>query len=172
MAASSRCAAWAAQASGSCACPAWPTASSTSTRFWAATARCGTPTEFAAMVNTLHAAGIGVILDWVPAHFPADDFALRRFDGTALYEHPDPKRGLHPDWGTLIFDYGRPEVRNFLVANALFWLDRYHVDGLRVDAVASMLYLDYSRKKGEWTPNQFGGNENLEAIAFLREVNE
>ncbi|HEU5324923.1 MAG TPA: 1,4-alpha-glucan branching protein GlgB, partial [Candidatus Limnocylindria bacterium] len=142
------------------------------TGYYAPTARFGNPDDFAALVETLHNAGIGVIVDWVPAHFPNDDFALRRFDGTPLYEHADPRRGEHPDWGTLIFDFGRPEVRNFLVANALFWCDRYHIDGLRVDAVASMLYLDYSRKAGEWTPNVHGGRENLDAIVFLREMNE
>jgi 1,4-alpha-glucan branching enzyme len=142
------------------------------TGYYAPTARFGSPDDFKAFVDELHRGGIGVIVDWVPAHFPRDDFGLRRFDGSALYEHEDPRLGEHPDWGTLIFNYGRPEVRNFLVANALFWLDAYHVDGLRVDAVASMLYLDYSRKAGEWLPNQYGGRENLDAIAFLREVNE
>ena len=140
--------------------------------YFAPTRRYGSPDDFKFFVDTLHRAGIGVILDWVPAHFPKDDFALRRFDGTALYEHEDPRLGEHPDWGTLIFNYSRTEVRNFLIANALFWLREYHCDGLRVDAVASMLYLDYSRKPGEWLRNRFGGRENLDAIEFLRAMNE
>ncbi len=141
------------------------------TSYYAPTSRFGSPDDFRYLVDALHQAGIGVLLDWVPAHFPRDAWALARFDGTPLYEHADPRRGTHPDWGTLIFDYGRPEVRNFLVANAVYWLEDFHVDGLRVDAVASMLYLDYSRKDGEWTPNRYGGRENLEAISFLQEVN-
>jgi 1,4-alpha-glucan branching enzyme len=141
------------------------------TSYYAPSSRFGSPDEFRYLVDRLHQAGIGVLLDWVPAHFPRDSWALARFDGTPLYEHPDPRRGEHPDWGTLIFDYGRPEVRNFLVANAVYWLDEFHADGLRVDAVASMLYLDYSRKPGEWAPNALGGRENLDAVAFLREVN-
>ncbi|WP_223586467.1 1,4-alpha-glucan branching protein GlgB [Microbacterium sp. OVT16B] len=139
--------------------------------YYAATSRFGSPDDLRYLIDRLHQAGIGVIMDWVPGHFPKDAFALAKFDGQALYEHPDPRRGEHQDWGTLIFDYGRPEVRGFLVANALFWLSEFHVDGLRVDAVASMLYLDYSRKDGEWEPNVHGGRENLEAIRFLQEVN-
>ncbi len=142
------------------------------TAYYAPTARHGSPDDFRALVDALHAAGIGVIVDWVPAHFPKDAFALARFDGTALYEHADPRQGEHPDWGTLVFNFGRHEVRNFLVANALYWIEEFHLDGLRVDAVASMIYLDYSREADEWVPNQFGGRENLEALDFLRRVNE
>jgi 1,4-alpha-glucan branching enzyme len=139
--------------------------------YYAPSARFGNPDEFRYLVDTLHQAGIGVLVDWVPAHFPKDAWALGRFDGTPLYEHGDPRRGEQPDWGTFVFDFGRREVRNFLVANALYWLEEFHVDGLRVDAVASMLYLDYSRNEGEWVPNVHGGRENLEAVSFLQEMN-
>ncbi|MGW1990486.1 1,4-alpha-glucan branching protein GlgB [Embleya sp. NPDC001921] len=139
--------------------------------YYAPTSRFGSPDEFRHLVDALHRAGIGVLVDWVPAHFPKDAWALARFDGTPLYEHPDPRRGEHPDWGTLVFDYGRHEVRNFLVANAVYWCEEFHIDGLRVDAVASMLYLDYSREHGQWAPNQHGGRENLDAVAFLQEMN-
>ncbi len=141
------------------------------TSYYAPSSRFGSPDEFRYLVDRLHQAGIGVIVDWVPAHFPKDEWALGRFDGTPLYEHADPRRGEHMDWGTYIFDFGRSEVRNFLVANAVFWLEEFHVDGLRVDAVASMLYLDYSREEGQWAPNIYGGRENLEAVSFLQEMN-
>jgi 1,4-alpha-glucan branching enzyme len=140
------------------------------TSYYAPTSRFGSPDEFRYLVDRLHAAGVGVIVDWVPAHFPRDEWGLARFDGTPLFEHPDPRRGEHPEWGTYIFDHGRPEVRNFLVANALYWFEEFHIDGLRVDAVASLLYLDYSRAEGDWAPNQHGGRENTDAVQFLQEL--
>jgi 1,4-alpha-glucan branching enzyme len=141
------------------------------TGYFSCSSRMGTPQELMFLIDKLHQAGIGVYMDWVPSHFPGDAHGLFRFDGTSLYEHEDPRKGYHPDWKSYIFNYGRNEVRSFLISNAIFWLDRYHTDGLRVDAVASMLYLDYSRKHGEWIPNEFGGRENLEAISLLREMN-